>query len=236
MRLNFSQLFSQYSLCLCCSFHQSQKNGFCLGCYHDLPHIKSACLQCGLPLLNHSPCTCKAEDWPFLACLSAFEYQFPINELIFQYKSQARLALCDSFAQAIIVQIKRQQIPLPQLLMPVPLHAQKLKARGFNQSLEIAKIIGKHLSIPVDYHSLQCTQASLQQKTLNKQQRISNINQNFSLTKPVTATHIALIDDVITTGATTKALAYLLRQQGATHIQAWSIARTGLSNSKNALI
>ncbi len=231
MRLLFNQKLSSSSLCVCCGYHAPHKFGFCLGCYRDLPHIKTPCLQCGLALQNNNLCTCKAEDWPFLACLSAFEYQFPINELIFQYKSQTRLTLCDSFAQALIAQVKKQQLPLPQVLMPVPLHHHKLKQRGFNQSLEVAKIIGKSLNIPIDYQSLQSTQQSLQQKTLNKQQRMSNINEQFSLTKSLTMTHIALIDDVITTGATTKALAYLLRQQGATQIQAWSIARTGLLNT-----
>ena len=211
----FNQLLTKSPLCLCCGYQKNAKQGFCLGCYHDLPHIKTPCLQC----------------WPFAACLSAFEYQFPINELIFQYKSQARLALCDSFAQALITQIKKQQHPLPQVLMPVPLHPNKLKQRGFNQSLELAKVLSKQLHIPIDYHSLQSTQQTTQQKSLNKQQRLVNVQSSYALTRPLSVTHIALIDDVITTGATTKTLAYLLREHGATQIQAWSIARTASFNS-----
>ena len=226
MRVFFNQLLARSPLCLCCGYQKTHKHGFCLGCYHDLPHIKTLCLQCGLPLTANTPCTCKAEDWPFSACLSAFEYQFPINELLFQYKSQARLALCDSFAQALIAQVKKQQHPLPQVLMPVPLHPSKLKQRGFNQSLELAKVLSKQLHIPIDYHSLQSTHQTTQQKTLNKQQRLVNVQTNYVLTRPLSVTHIALIDDVITTGATTKTLAYLLREHGATLIQAWSIART----------
>jgi predicted amidophosphoribosyltransferase len=84
-----------------------------------------------LPLTANTPCTCKAEDWPFAACLSAFEYQFPINKLLFQYKSQARLALCESFAQALTNQVKKQQQVLPQVLMPVPLHTQQAKTTWF---------------------------------------------------------------------------------------------------------
>ncbi|MBL0229288.1 MAG: ComF family protein [Moraxellaceae bacterium] len=231
MRAFFNQLLTKSPLCLCCGYQKNYKHGFCLGCYHDLPHIKTPCLQCGLPLKTNTPCTCKAEDWPFAACLSAFEYQFPINELVFQYKSQARLALCDSFAQALITQIKKQQHPLPQVLMPVPLHPNKLKQRGFNQSLELAKALSKQLHIPIDYHSLQSTQQTTQQKSLNKQQRLVNVQSSYALTRPLSVTHIALIDDVITTGATTKTLAYLLREHGATQIQAWSIARTASFNS-----
>lgn len=226
MRSFFNQLLSHSPLCLCCGYQKTHKLGFCLGCYHDLPHIKTPCLQCGLPLTANTPCICKAEDWPFAACLSAFEYQFPINKLLFQYKSQARLALCESFAQALTNQVKKQQQVLPQVLMPVPLHTSKLKQRGFNQSLELAKMLSKQLHIPIDYHSLQSSHQTTQQKSLNKQQRLANVQTNYALTQPLSVTHIALIDDVITTGATTKTLAYLLREHGATHIQAWSIARS----------
>lgn len=226
MRAFFNQLLSHSPLCLCCGYQKTHKLGFCLGCYHDLPHIKTPCLQCGLPLTANTPCFCKAEDWPFAACLSAFEYQFPINKLLFQYKSQARLALCESFAQALTNQVKKQQQVLPQVLMPVPLHTSKLKQRGFNQSLELAKMLSKQLHIPIDYHSLQSSHQTTQQKSLNKQQRLANVQTNYALTQPLSVTHIALIDDVITTGATTKTLAYLLREHGATHIQAWSIARS----------
>jgi ComF family protein len=226
MRAFFNQLLSHSPLCLCCGYQKTHKLGFCLGCYHDLPHIKTPCLQCGLPLTANTPCFCKAEDWPFAACLSAFEYQFPINKLLFQYKSQARLALCESFAQALTNQVKKQQQVLPQVLMPVPLHTSKLKQRGFNQSLELAKVLSKQLHIPIDYHSLQSSHQTTQQKSLNKQQRLANVQTNYALTRPLSVTHIALIDDVITTGATTKTLAYLLREHGATHIQAWSIARS----------
>jgi ComF family protein len=226
MRAFFNQLLSHSPLCLCCGYQKTHKLGFCLGCYHDLPHIKTPCLQCGLPLTANTPCICKAEDWPFAACLSAFEYQFPINKLLFQYKSQARLALCESFAQALTNQVKKQQQVLPQVLMPVPLHTSKLKQRGFNQSLELAKVLSKQLHIPIDYHSLQSSHQTTQQKSLNKQQRLANVQTNYALTRPLSVTHIALIDDVITTGATTKTLAYLLREHGATHIQAWSIARS----------
>ncbi|HMX99744.1 MAG TPA: phosphoribosyltransferase family protein, partial [Agitococcus sp.] len=170
-------------------------------------------------------CTCHPEDWPFTACLSAFQYQFPINKLIGQYKNKARLSLCQSFAQSLAAQIKQQKQPLPQLLIPVPLSPQKLAKRGFNQSLELAKDLGKILSIPVDYHLLQTVGQGKSQKELSKKQR-QNLNaEQFYLSNKIQQTHIAIIDDVITTGATVKTIAQILQKQGVTHIQAWSIAR-----------
>ena len=225
MRLFFNQFITSQSLCLCCQYQKSAKNGFCLACYQDLPHLNRPCLYCGLTLNEDNLCSCHPEDWPFIACLSAFEYQFPINKLIGQYKNQARLSLCQSFAQSLAAQIHQQKHPLPQLLIPVPLSPQKLAKRGFNQSLELAKDLSKILSIPVDYQLLQSTGQHKSQKELSKKQR-QNLNaEQFYLTNKIQQTHIAIIDDVITTGATVKTIAQILQKQGVTHIQAWSIAR-----------
>ncbi|HRH91417.1 MAG TPA: hypothetical protein PLW01_05825, partial [Agitococcus sp.] len=204
---------------------KQEKFGFCLACYQDLPHLTRPCLYCGLPLNEDNLCTCHPEDWPFIACLSAFEYQFPINKLIGQYKNQARLSLCQSFAQSLAAQIKKQKQPLPELLLPVPLSPEKLAKRGFNQSLELAKDLGKILSIPVDYHLLQTVGQGKSQKQLNRRQRQAMNTEQFYLTNKIQQTHIAIIDDVITTGATVKTIAQILQKQGVTHIQAWSIAR-----------
>lgn len=225
MRSFFKQILTSQALCLCCQYHKQAKMGYCVACYQDLPHLTRPCLYCGLPLNDHNLCTCHPEDWPFIACLSAFDYQFPINKLIGQYKNQARLSLCQSFAQSLAAQITQQKQPQPELLMPVPLSPQKLAKRGFNQSLELAKDLGKILSIPVDYHLLQTVGQGKSQKQLNKQQRLNHGSGQYFLSKALQHQHIAIIDDVITTGATVKSIAYLLRQQGATQLQAWSIAR-----------
>lgn len=225
MRLFFNQILASQALCLCCQYQKQAKFGFCLACYQDLPHLPRPCLYCGLPLNEDNLCTCHPEDWPFIACLSAFQYQFPINKLIGQYKNKARLSLCQSFAQSLAAQIKQQKQPLPELLIPVPLSPQKLAKRGFNQSLELAKDLGKILSIPVDYHLLQTVGQGKSQKQLNRRQRQAMNTEQFYLTNKIQQTHIAIIDDVITTGATVKTIAQILQKQGVTQIQAWSIAR-----------
>ena len=97
--------------------------------------------------------------------------------------------------------------------------------RGFNQSLELAKDLSKILSIPVDYQLLQSTGQHKSQKELSKKQR-QNLNaEQFYLSKNIQQTHIAIIDDVITTGTTVKTISQIFQKQGITHIQAWSIAR-----------
>jgi len=222
---NFQQILLSAPDCITCKTSKSQKQGFCSGCYHDLPHISHSCLRCGLAVSAERQCACKDEDWPFSVCIAACAYAFPVDALISQLKNQHKLSISVPLGQLIASQIQRQRLALPELLIPVPTSTQRLQQRGFNQAVEIAKMVGKQLSIPVDYSSVTRGKQSAVQKHLNKQQRSHNVDSAFILTKPIAATHVAIIDDVITTGATTKAIAYLLRENGVKNIQSWAIAR-----------
>ena len=223
---NFQQLLFSAPDCIACKTIKSQKSGFCSGCYQDLPHISHGCLRCGVAVSAERQCACKDEDWPFSVCIAACAYAFPVDALISQLKNQHKLSISEPLGLLIAKQIQRQRIELPELLIPVPTSTQRLQQRGFNQAVEIAKVIGKQLSIPVDYTSVTRSKQSSVQKNLNKQQRGHNVDSAFILTKPISAKRVAIIDDVITTGATTKAIAYLLRENGIKDIQSWAVART----------
>ena len=223
---NFQQLLFSAPDCIACKTIKSQKSGFCSGCYQDLPHISHGCLRCGVAVSAERQCACKDEDWPFSVCIAACAYAFPVDALISQLKNQHKLSISEPLGLLIAKQIQRQRIELPELLIPVPTSTQRLQQRGFNQAVEIAKVIGKQLSIPVDYTSVTRSKQSSVQKNLNKQQRSHNVDSAFILTKPISAQRVAIIDDVITTGATTKAIAYLLRENGIKDIQSWAVART----------
>ncbi|MDO9179938.1 MAG: ComF family protein [Agitococcus sp.] len=223
---NFNHLLFSAPACITCKTTQSQKQGFCSGCYHDLPHISHSCLRCGLAVSAERQCACKDEDWPFSVCIAACAYAFPVDALISQLKNQHKLSVSEPLGLLITKQIKRQRIALPDLLIPVPTSTERLQQRGFNQAVEIAKVVGKQLSITVDYASVTRGKQSSVQKNLNKQQRSHNVDSVFILTKPISAQRVAIIDDVITTGATTKAIAYLLRENGIKDIQSWAVART----------
>ena len=223
---NFKQLLFSAPDCIACKTIKSQKSGFCSGCYQDLPHISHGCLRCGVAVSAERQCACKDEDWPFSVCIAACAYAFPVDALISQLKNQHKLSISEPLGLLIAKQIQRQRIELPELLIPVPTSTQRLQQRGFNQAVEIAKVIGKQLSIPVDYTSVTRSKQSSVQKNLNKQQRSHNVDSAFILTKPISAKRVAIIDDVITTGATTKAIAYLLRENGIKDIQSWAVART----------
>lgn len=223
---NFKQILLAKPDCIACKSHPPEKSGFCSGCYYDLPHIQQSCLQCGVAVSAENQCACKDEEWPFTVCIAACAYAFPVDALISQLKNQASLAISEPLGLLIAQQIIRQRIVLPDLLLPVPSHVDRLKVRGFNQAVEIAKVVGKALSIPVDSVALQRGKLSSAQKKLGRQQRQLNVDNAFSLSKTITAKRVAIIDDVITTGATTKAIAYLLREHGVNDIQSWAVART----------
>lgn len=121
---------------------------------------------------------------------------------------------------------KISQQALPDLLIPMPLHPKRLRERGFNQSLEIAKIISHELNIELDFTACIRTKYTQPQASLPLKQRANNIKGAFECSKPLTGLQVALIDDVMTTGASLNALAKAVKAKGASHVECWVIART----------
>jgi ComF family protein len=105
------------------------------------------------------------------------------------------------------------------------LHKARYRERGFNQSIEIARTVGKELHIPVDVHSCIRHRDTPHQTQLTAKQRRSNMKNAFSIIKPITARHIAIVDDVMTTGSTVHELATVLKKAGAVQVDVWVCAR-----------
>lgn len=108
----------------------------------------------------------------------------------------------------------------------MPMHATRLKERGFNQALEIARLVSKPLQIPLDYTSCQRTRYTPPQASLPLKERIKNIKGAFNCTSNLLGARIAIIDDVMTTGASLSELAKTLKQSGAVHVECWVVVRT----------
>lgn len=113
----------------------------------------------------------------------------------------------------------------PDLILPVPLHPERLRERGFNQSLELARHLGKTLNIPVDTKSCERIKATLPQSGLGKKERKKNVRGAFALRGPLKVRHLVLVDDVITTGNTLEELARLCKKAGVEKVSAWCAAR-----------
>lgn len=111
-------------------------------------------------------------------------------------------------------------------IIPMPMHRHRLKERGFNQALEIAKLLSKILNIKLDYTSCLRIKHTAPQASLKLKDRITNIKGAFSCLQNLQDLNIAIVDDVMTTGASLNELAKTLKQAGAAHVECWVMART----------
>lgn len=156
-----------------------------------------------------------------------FHYTEPISTLIWRLKFQGNLAIAHWFSQCWMDCLKtRAHHTLPEIILPVPLHHARLKERGFNQALEIAKPIGQYFSIPVDTRTCVRIKNTRAQSSLTGDQRKNNIKNAFGLSYSINAKHIAIVDDVYTTGSTVSEISNLLKKSGVEKIEAWCCART----------
>lgn len=118
-----------------------------------------------------------------------------------------------------------EQRTMPELLIPVPLHVSRLRERGCNQALELAKPIAKMLNMKLDRNSVERVNNTAAQSTLPFQERKRNLKNAFVVKKPLCAKHVAIVDDVMTTGSTVEELSRVLRSCGVLEIEIWCCAR-----------
>ncbi|RLA02342.1 MAG: ComF family protein [Gammaproteobacteria bacterium] len=191
----------------------------------NLPRLGPSCPRCATPLTFSTMCgQCLRNPPEQDATFSIFRYQSPIDRLITDLKYRDKLFLSRFFAQQMAEQANNR--PLPQLLIPIPLHTKRLRHRGYNQAMELARYLSKQLSIPVRNDILIRTRDTLPQASLPFSERKKNIKRAFGVNNFNLPKHIALIDDVLTTGHTADVAAKALRQANVNTIELWTIART----------
>jgi len=225
--------------CLFCDETTYNNEAVCSPCYQDLPWNTYHCSQCALPLptlqkptnkpaLNIVCGGCISVPPPFTTTIASFCYEVPIDKAIQRLKYNQKQYFASIFASFLAKMIHQQYqySPLPVCLIPVPMHKDKLKERGFNQALLISQKLSKQLSIPTNATILQKIKSTPSQTRLNKLQRTRNLKGAFTLKETVVGQHIALIDDVVTTRATSDLLSQLLIDAGAKRVDVWCIART----------
>lgn len=212
--------------CYLCAKSLTSSLMICHDCHCKLPWNISACRQCALPLAAGKQCgACLSDPPAFNRCLTPFRYEAPISTLIVQLKFQQKLGCARILSQLLHEYIRQQPSYLPECIIPIPLHQQRLRQRGFNQALEIAKPLGKALNIPVLHNACYRRKNTLPQSQLSASARRSNIASAFALRRKTVFQHVAIIDDVMTTGHTVRALSKLLRQEGVETIDIWCCAR-----------
>lgn len=213
--------------CLLCSSYDGGHLGLCNACKHDLPwHTSAHCPQCGLSSDGSICGSCLNSPPHFEITRSLFTYDFPLDSLLQHYKYKDMLHLAHTFARLFHQQKLSNLTNKIDLLIPMPMHQQRLQERGFNQALEIARVISKDTGIKLDFSSCQRTKLTPPQASLPLKERIKNIRGVFSCMQGLQGLNIALVDDVMTTGASLNELAKTLKQAGAAHVECWVIART----------
>ena len=199
---------------------------WCSDCDQTLPYLHtSLCPVCALPTPAGEACgQCLKLPPLFTSTVAVFGYSFPIDKLIQAMKYGEQLALAHAFAKKLAQGIDKGA--LPDYLIPMPLHPAKLRERGFNQSLLLAAKIARDHDLRLLPDACQRVRDTPPQSALPWKERKKNVRSAFRCDIDLTGLRVALVDDVLTTGASLDALAAAVRQRGATEISAWVVART----------
>lgn len=216
--------------CLLCG--AVAKGDFCESCRDSLPHSPPhQCFVCALPLPESGICgACLAKPPAFDRSVAAMRYAFPVDALLHSLKYQANLAMASVLADLLIARVDPDA--LPDFIVPMPLHPARLRERGFNQALEIARRVSRKSGVALLPGICRRIKDTPSQTGLPWKEREKNIRNAFSCEADLRGKHVAMLDDVMTTGATMNELAKALRKSGAARVSGWVVARTLSSHDK----
>ena len=220
----------------CCVLCGSPSTSICIcaGCEADLPRPGPHCHQCGLPLGSAGDRICGAcitRKPVFTRTVFPLQYGFPADRLVQALKFNRQLAAGRVLSHLIYEHVSANQLSHPDVLIPVPLHRLRMMKRGFNQAYELGNHVSKKLGIPMLTTSLRRRRNTKAQSGLSRKQRRKNMRGAFywhGSTRP--GRHVALIDDVMTTGTTVTECARVLRKAGARRVDVWVAARAAPAN------
>ncbi|MDX9875491.1 MAG: ComF family protein [Spongiibacteraceae bacterium] len=218
--------------CALCGGHAAGPLDLCDGCADELPWLLHPCMRCGVPLPAPSavPCGgCLQRPPRFQHCFSPLCYQSPAAELVAALKFHGNLSAGNLLGELLAHHLREQPAAtMVEALVPIPLHWRRRWQRGFNQSEVLADVVRRRLRLPVAHGLLRRSRHTTPQQQLDAAARARNLRQAFTVPRAVAGRHLALIDDVATTGATAEAAADALLIAGAASVQLWCVTRTPL--------
>ncbi|WP_440279992.1 ComF family protein [Frateuria sp.] len=212
--------------CLLCGDAGGDGLDLCHACAAELPRNTSCCARCALPLPSAvAMCgRCQRKPPPWDAAWAPFRYGWPLDRLEARYKFGRDLAAGRTLAR--LWQCAAPPVARPALILPVPLHRSRLRQRGYNQSLELARPLGRALGVPVRHDGLLRARFTEAQTELDAAARRRNVRGAFALCEGLALpAHVALLDDVMTTGATLAECARVLKRAGVARVDVWALAR-----------
>lgn len=221
----------------CALCEATDQSAVCSACADSLGRSRRAfvCVKCALPGASHEVCgKCLSEPPHFDSTVAAFHYQYPLDKLVQSLKFGADLKLVRFFSNAIaeaVLSSAGENRLFPEIVVALPLANQRLKERGFNQAALLAAGVAKQLKLPVAHGAMLRIRETPPQSGLNREARIKNIRGAFACDTSLVGKSVAIIDDVMTTGATLSEAARTLRNAGAERVEAWVLARALLERS-----
>lgn len=212
--------------CLGCGCQSDAHDSLCACCRRQLRLVPNPCRHCGQPNpLQAAACPACLLDPPrwqrlvaplrFAGLTRDYLHQFKYAEALHLVRPLGRRWL-DSFAPAEM---------LPEVLLPVPLHPSRLRERGFNQADEIARLWARALSLPIERDVLVRERPAPSQSGLSARQRAANVRGVFGCNNAHGYRHVAVVDDVVTTGSTANEITRQLHRAGVEFVEIWALAR-----------
>ncbi|HEX7381122.1 MAG TPA: ComF family protein [Nevskiaceae bacterium] len=213
--------------CAICRGHlPGATESLCPGCREDLPWMDGACPRCANARPDGSLCAaCATQLPPQDYAIAAFHFTGAVRRSILQLKYHAAFAQAQWLGAGLAQAARERHAALPDWIVPIPLHARRLRGRGYNQALELARVVGKELGIPVVHAVLRRHRATVDQIGQSRNARRRNLRGAFHAAPVIAGRHIALLDDVMTTGSTFGEAARCCRTAGAASVAAWAVAR-----------
>lgn len=224
VRLIFKRLLPAQPCVLC--GQMSHAGLWCEDCEYALPYLPPhVCVSCALPIPSGTHCgLCLSHPHRFSRCTALCTYTFPWDKLIQQLKFGANLALADALALKLAERIDKTQ--LPDLIIAMPLHPNRLSERGYNQSALLAQRLSQACGVALSPHACRRVRDTAAQSTLAYKHRRKNMRNAFVCDVDLSEKRVALVDDVLTSGASLDALAEAVIKGGAREVTVWVVART----------
>jgi len=214
----------------CSTMCRRGERHFCQGCWSDLPWLVNACALCAAPVEVPLPygvhCAgCQRRPPEFQATIAPLLYEFPVDAGLKALKFRRSLHYAPAFAQLLLTRLARFP-PDIDALLPVPLHWRRQALRGFNQATELTRPVAKHSGLPI-IGDVSRGKATAFQSGLSASQRRRNLRKAFVVNRVMHNRHVLIVDDVVTTGETTRQLAKVLLEHGVEKVSVLAVARAG---------
>jgi ComF family protein len=219
------------STCVLCRAQGGTARDLCVACERDLLSNEYACERCALPLSAPAPAgavcgSCIRGKPLFDASFVPFRYAYPLDRLVQRFKYHGQLTIGRVLGELFAIRLEQaHRTSLPHAIVPVPLAPRRYYERGFNQAYELARSVARATALPLAAALVERVRHTQEQAGLPRKRRRRNVRGAFKTCGSDMPSHIAIFDDVVTTGSTVNEVAKVLRRAGVQRVEVWAIAR-----------